>query len=185
MAAVPIFKPVSAEDSSSQTLSVIVVTSSVLTNYMRLAHHPRTPAKSGVPDWRLVKAKGDNTRAKACFLLSKHQHIYQWWAGCGASKEAPGSFCSGTPICDQLTTRMIGVFCGGFFTLQKEIADMAINTHARLKTFIFAAVERANLKSSRPIMLHITAATERLARQSASRQYVLSFAGVIQNGEAL
>ncbi|EAU0668880.1 host cell division inhibitor Icd-like protein [Salmonella enterica] len=62
---------------------------------------------------------------------------------------------------------------------------MAINAHSRLKTFIFAAVERANLKSSRPVMLHITAATERLARQSASRQYVLSFAGVIQNGEVL
>ncbi|ECG8607309.1 host cell division inhibitor Icd-like protein [Salmonella enterica subsp. salamae] len=62
---------------------------------------------------------------------------------------------------------------------------MAINAHSRLKTFIFAAVERANLESSRPVMLHITAATERLARQSASRQYVLSFAGVIQNGGTL
>lgn len=49
----------------------------------------------------------------------------------------------------------------------------------------FAAVERSNLKSSRPVMLHITAATERLVRLSASRQYVLSFAGVIQNGESL
>ncbi|EAA7607643.1 host cell division inhibitor Icd-like protein [Salmonella enterica] len=62
---------------------------------------------------------------------------------------------------------------------------MVINAHSRLKTFIFAAVERANLESSRPVMLHITAATERLARQSASRQYVLSFAGVIQNGGTL
>ncbi|HCJ6373364.1 host cell division inhibitor Icd-like protein [Citrobacter sp. RHBSTW-00671] len=62
---------------------------------------------------------------------------------------------------------------------------MAINAHSRLKTFIFAAVERANIQSSRPVMLHITAATERLARLSASRQYVLSFAGVIQNEETL
>ncbi|MBE4700993.1 host cell division inhibitor Icd-like protein [Citrobacter freundii] len=156
-----------------------------MTHVAIFTHHIKTPAQSGVPDWRLVKAKGDNYAATSGFLLSKYQHIYQWWAGCGASKEAPGSFCSGTPICDQLTTRMIGVFCGGITTLQKEIASMAINAHSRLKTFFFAAVERANLKSSCRVMLHITAATERLARQSASRQYVLSFAGVIQNRETL
>lgn len=62
---------------------------------------------------------------------------------------------------------------------------MAINAPTRLKTFIFAAIERANINSRRPVMLHIVAATERLARQSASRQYVLSFAGVIQNGGSL
>lgn len=156
-----------------------------LTHVAIFTHHIKAPAKSGVPDWRSVKAKGDNARAKACFLLSKYQHIYQWWAGYGASKEAPGSFCSGTPICDQLTTRMIGVFCGGITTPQKENASMVFNTHTCLKTFIFAAVERANLESSRPVMLRITATTERLARQLVSRQYVLSFAGVIQNGGAL
>lgn len=185
MAAIPLYLPGLTVNTPNKSVSVIVGESLLLTHHPRLAHHNNAPAHSGVPDWRLVKAKGDNYAATSGFLLSKDQHIYQWWAGCGASKEAPGSFCSGTPICDQLTTRMIGVFCGGITTLQKEIAFMAINAHSRLKTFIFAAVERSNLKSRRPVMLHITAATERLARQSASRQYVLSFAGVIQNGEAL
>ena len=125
------------------------------------------PAQSGAPDWRLVKAKGDNTRAKACFLLSKYQHIYQWWAGCGASKEAPGSFCSGTPICNQLITRMIGVFCGEVITLQKEIAFMVICAHYRLKTFSLAAF------------------ASRIACQLVSPEHTSSFAGAIQNGETL
>ncbi|EOF5679941.1 host cell division inhibitor Icd-like protein [Salmonella enterica] len=158
----------------------------MLTLNPRLAHHNQAPAQSGGPDWRLVTVKGDNARAKACFLLSKFQHTVSM---VGLVVELLTKHRDPlTPVRQSaisLTTQRLASFGGDLKSLSKEIASMAINAHSRLKTFIFAAVERSNLKSSRPVMLHITAATERLARQSASRQYVLSFAGVIQKGGAL
>lgn len=158
----------------------------MLTHHPRLAHHATAPAKSSAPDWRLVTVKGDNARAKACFLLSKYQHTLSMVGlvvELLTKRRDPLTPVRQSAI--SLTTQRLASFGGDLKSLSKEIASMAINTRARLKTFIFAAVERANLKSSRPVMLHITAATERLARQSASRQYVLSFAGVIQKGGAL
>lgn len=158
----------------------------MLTLQAYLAHHNQAPAKSGAPDWRLVTVKGDNTRAKACFLLSKNQHTVSM-VGLVVElltrRRDPLTPVRQSAI--SLTTQRLASFGGDLKSLSKEIAFMAINAHSCLKTFIFAAVERANIQSSRPVMLHITAATERLARLSASRQYVLSFAGVIQNGEAL
>ncbi|EOX8464856.1 host cell division inhibitor Icd-like protein [Salmonella enterica subsp. enterica] len=158
----------------------------MLTLHPRLAHHNNAPAQSGVPDWRLVTVKGDNARAKACFLLSKFQRTVSMVGlvvELLTKRRDPLTPVRQSAI--SLTTQRLASFGGDLKSLSKEIASMAINAHSRLKTFIFAAVERSNLKSSRPVMLHITSATERLARQSASRQYVLSFAGVIQNGGTL
>ncbi|EOF5149929.1 host cell division inhibitor Icd-like protein [Salmonella enterica] len=157
----------------------------MLTLHPRLAHHKNAPAKSGVPDWRLVNTEGDKLAATRGFLSSKISapSMVGLVVELLTKRRKPSVPVRQSAI--SLTTRRLASFGGDVKTSQKEIASMAINTRARLKTFIFAAVERSNLKSSRPVMLHITAATERLARQSASRQYVLSFAGVIQNGEAL
>ena len=158
----------------------------ILTKLTTFIYASSTPAKSGVPDWRLVTVKGDNARAKACFLLSKFQRTVSMVGlvvELLTKRRDPLTPVRQSAI--SLTTQRLASFGGDLKSPSKEIASMAINAHSRHKTFIFAAVERANLKSSRPVMLHITAATERLARQSASRQYVLSFAGVIQNGEAL
>ncbi|ASG53998.1 TPA: host cell division inhibitor Icd-like protein [Salmonella enterica subsp. diarizonae serovar 48:k:-] len=157
----------------------------MLTLHLRLAHHNQAPAKSGVGIGLPENVKGDNTRAKACFLLSNHQHAFNGGLVVELLTKRRDPLTPVRPICNQFTTNRLVSICGDLKSLSKEIASMAINAHSRLKTFIFAAVERANLKSSRPVMLHITAATERLARQSASRQYVLSFAGVIQNGGTL
>ncbi|WP_312633290.1 host cell division inhibitor Icd-like protein [Pseudescherichia sp.] len=157
----------------------------MLTLHPRLTHHSKAPAYSGVPDWRLVNTEGDKPAATRGFLLSKIStpSMVGLVVELLTKHRKPSVPVRQSAI--SLTTRRLASFGGDVKTSQKEIASMAINAQSRLKTFIFAAVERANLKSSRPVMLHITAATERLARQSASRQYVLSFAGVIQNGEAL
>lgn len=157
----------------------------MLTHHPRLAHHATAPAKSGVPDWRLVNTEGDKFAATRGFLLSKISapSMVGLVVELLTKRRKPSVPVRQSAI--SLTTQRLASFGGDVKTSQKEIASMAINVHTRLKTFIFAAVERANLNSSRPVMLHITAATERLARQSASRQHVLSFAGVIQNGGAL
>jgi len=157
----------------------------MLTLQLRLAHHTRAPAKSGAPDWRLVNTEGDKFAAIRGFLLSKIStpSMVGLVVELLTKRRKPSVPVRQSAI--SLTTQRLASLSGDVKTSQKEIASMAINAHTRLKTFIFAAVERANLKSSRLVMLHIPAATERLARQSASRQYVLSFAGVIQNGETL
>ncbi|MCS2166986.1 host cell division inhibitor Icd-like protein [Scandinavium manionii] len=154
----------------------------MLTTLPKLKDYSSAPAKSGVGIGLPDKAKGDNTRAAACFLLSNILHAFNGGLVAELRKKRRVPFAPVRPICCQFTTNRLVSICGDLQSLQKEIATMAVCVHARLKTFIFAAVERANLKSVRPVMLHITAATERDARQSASRQYVLSFAGVIQNG---
>ncbi|END1362328.1 host cell division inhibitor Icd-like protein [Salmonella enterica subsp. enterica] len=74
---------------------------------------------------------------------------------------------------------------GDSFRTHKEIAKMAIDASARLKTYLFAAIDRANLKAKAPVMLRVSADCERSARVQLSGRYVLSFAGVIQNGGAL
>lgn len=158
----------------------------MLTLHPHLAHHAHAPAKSGAPDWRLVNAKGDNNAATRGFLLSEISTSSMVGLVVELlTKRRKFPFAPVRQSATSLTTIGLASLGGDLKSLQKEIASMAINAHSRLKTFIFAAVERSNLKSSRPVMLHITAATERLARQSASRQYVLSFAGVIQKGGAL
>ncbi|QPN38160.1 hypothetical protein I5080_07745 [Salmonella enterica] len=48
----------------------------MLTLNPRLAHHNNAPAQSGVGIGLPENVKGDNTRAKACFLLSNHQHAF-------------------------------------------------------------------------------------------------------------
>lgn len=157
----------------------------MLTLHPRLAHYNKAPAYSGVPDWRLVNTEGDKPAATCGFLLSKIStpSMVGLVVELLTKRRKPSVPVRQSAI--SLTTQRLASFGGDVKTSQKEIASMAINAHSRLKTFIFAAVERANLKSSRPVMLHIAAATERLARQSVSRQYVLSFAGVIQNAEVL
>lgn len=157
----------------------------LLTKLTTFIYASSTPAKSGVPDWRLVNTEGDKFAATRGFLLSKISapSMVGLVVELLTKRRKPSVPVRQSAI--SLTTQRLASFGGDVKTSQKENASMAINAHSRLKTFIFAAVERANLKSSRPVMLHITAATERLARQSASRQYVLSFAGVIQNGETL
>lgn len=147
-------------------------------------HNFGASAKSGVPDWSLVKVKGDNTHAKACFLLSKHPHAFYGGLVVELLTKRWEPLTPVRPIYNQLTTNRLVSICGDFKPLSKEIATMAICTQSHLKTFLFAAVERANLKTSRPVMLRINAASERLARLTACREYILSFAGVIQNGGA-
>ncbi|MGL4724486.1 MAG: host cell division inhibitor Icd-like protein [Scandinavium sp.] len=156
----------------------------MLTTLSNLKDHSPAPAKSGVPDWRLVIVKGDNYAANSGFLLSKISMptMVGLVVGSFTGRREPLTPVRQSAI--SLTTQRLASFGGDLKSLSKEIATMAVYAHARLKTFIFAAVERANLKSPHPIMLRITAATERAARQTVSRQYVLSFAGVIQNGGA-
>lgn len=157
----------------------------LLTSTYALVDHTHAPAKSGAPDWRLVNTEGDKLAATRGFLLSKIStpSMVGLVVELLTKRRKPSVPVRQSAI--SLTTRRLASFGGDVKTSQKEIASMVINAPARLKTFIFAAVERANINSSRPVMLHILAATERLARQSASRQYVLSFAGVIQNRETL
>lgn len=157
----------------------------LLTTTSTLVDHAFAPAKSGVPDWRLVNTEGDKFAATRGFLLSKIStpSMVGLVVELLTKRRKPSVPVRQSAI--SLTTRRLASFGGDVKTPQKEIASMAINAPTRLKTFIFAAIERANINSRRPVMLHIVAATERLARQSASRQYVLSFAGVIQNGGSL
>lgn len=144
----------------------------MLTTLSILKDHLLAPAKSGVgictPE--CLQAIPD---APASFLSSAptHTKIMVSWAG--EPKGSPVSCNAGSANPVQFTASEFCTSCGEYFSLLQEIAAMAVYAHARLKTFIFAAVERANLKSARPVMLHITAATERAARQTVSRQYVL------------
>lgn len=124
----------------------------MLTHNPRLAHHATAPAKSSAPDWRLVTVKGDNARAKACFLLSKYQHTLSMVGlvvELLTKRRDPLTPVRQSAI--SLTTQRLASFGGDLKSLSKEIASMAINVHTRLKTFIFAAVERENLNSSRPV----------------------------------
>lgn len=74
---------------------------------------------------------------------------------------------------------------GDSFAKYKEIAKMAIDASVRLKTYLFAAIDRANLKAKAPVMLRMCADCERTARVRLAGRYILSFAGVIQNGGVL
>lgn len=149
-----------------------------------LSYSSLAPAKSGVPDWSLVYTEGDNARAKACFLLSKYLHAFNGGLVVELLTKRRKPSVPVRPIRNQLTTNRLVSICGGLMPLQKEIAAMAICAQNHLKTYLFAAVKRSNPNSSHPVMLRISAASERLARLTACRQYVLSFAGVIQNGGA-
>ncbi|MBI0276743.1 host cell division inhibitor Icd-like protein [Hafnia alvei] len=166
----------------------------MLTLHPRLAHHVHVSAKSDTGHLTpRYKESATQTPPASFFVSNHHAHplngsdrFTSMVALVGQSKGWPVSDNAGCENPASVTTNKELLTSGSdSHSLLSEIAQMAIDASAHLKTFIFAAVERANLKSTRPVMLHITAATERLARQSASRQYVLSFAGVIQNGGAL
>lgn len=154
-----------------------------MTHHRYSEHHSPVSAKSdtgiGVPENTIAH----NTRP-ACFFVS--HSLAHSMAGCvGAEQSAPGSIVSGYANPAQSATSKIGVSGGGLIKTTMEIAFMAIDASARLKTYLFAAIDRANLKAKAPVMLRVSADCERSARVQLSGRYVLSFAGVIQNGGAL
>lgn len=156
----------------------------MLTHNSNKAYFKKAPAKSGAPDWRLVNTEGDKLAATRGFLLSKisTSSMVGLVVELLTKRRKPSVPVRQSAI--SLTTQRLASSGGDVKTSQKEIAAMAIYAHLHLKTFIFASLERANLKSSRPVMLRINTATERLTRLNTSRQYVLSFAGVLQSGGA-
>lgn len=138
------------------------------------------PAKSGagIGVLELIKAIYD---APASFLSSAFAHIKVMVGWAGASKDAPVSLITGYANPVQFTTSEIGVSGGGSISPIKEAAIMAtIPTLVHSQTaflwrfIIFGASDHQ--------IIHVTAWTEREARNRCPSGCVAVFAARIRQG---
>ncbi|HCR5259476.1 TPA: host cell division inhibitor Icd-like protein [Escherichia coli] len=139
------------------------------------------PAKSGAGIGVLEMSKAIYD-APASFLSSAFAHIKVMVGWAGASSEAPVPFDAGYANPVQSTASEIGVSCGGNSSLSKEAANMAtIPTLVHSQTaflwrfIIFGASDHQ--------IIHVTAWTEREARNRCPSGCVAVFAARIRQGE--
>lgn len=137
------------------------------------------PAKSGAGIGVLEITRAHNTRL-ACFFVP-HSHTLSMVGCTGAEKSAPGSLVSGYANPVQSTTSEIGVSCGGYYQSTREAANMAtIPTLVHSQTafiwrfIIFGASDHQ--------IIHVTAWTEREARNRCPSGCVAVFAARIRQG---
>lgn len=138
------------------------------------------PAKSGAGIGVLEMSKAIYD-APASFLSSAFAHIKVMVGWAGASSEAPVPFDAGYANPVQSTASEIGVSCGGNSSLSKEAANMAtIPTLVHSQTaflwrfIIFGASDHQ--------IIHVTAWTEREARNRCPSGCVAVFAARIRQG---
>lgn len=138
------------------------------------------PAKSGAGIGVLEMSKAIYD-APASFLSSAFAHIKVMVGWAGASSEAPVPFDAGYANLVQSTASEIGVSCGGNSSLSKEAANMAtIPTLVHSQTaflwrfIIFGASDHQ--------IIHVTAWTEREARNRCPSGCVAVFAARIRQG---
>lgn len=138
------------------------------------------PAKSGagICTPELSKAIYD---APASFLSSAFAHIQIMVSWAGASKDAPVPFDAGSANPVQFTTSEICTSGGGSFSLSKEAANMAtVPTLSHPQTaFIWRFIA---FGASEPQIIHVTAWTEREARNRCPSGCVAVFAARIRQG---
>ncbi|EMM4602192.1 TPA: ash family protein [Escherichia coli] len=137
------------------------------------------PAKSGVGIGVLVFNEAHNTRL-ACFFVPNSHTLSM--VGCmGAEKSAPGSSLTGYANPVQSTASEIGVSCGGFIKPNEEAADMATTpTFIHSQTaFIWRFIA---FGASDHQIIHVTAWTEREARNRCPSGCVAVFAARIRQG---
>ena len=137
------------------------------------------PAKSGAGIGVLVFNEAHNTRP-ACFFVPDSHTLSM--VGCmGAEQSAPGSSLTGYANPVQSTASEIGVSCGGFIKPNEEAANMATTptlVHSQTafiwRFIIFGASESQ--------IIHVTAWTEREARNHCPSGCVAVFAARIRQG---
>lgn len=165
----------------------------VLTHPLHLMHYSHESAKSGSGRSNPFDKYRATQTPHASFFVSGHRTIVRsdnrrpasMVALTGQPKGWPVPLYAGIATPVSVTTNHERSNSGGdSFSPYKEIASMAVNASTRLKTYLFAAIDRANLKAKAPVMLRVCADSERSARAGLVGRYVLSFAGVIQNGGA-
>ncbi|WP_404999946.1 host cell division inhibitor Icd-like protein [Escherichia coli] len=140
------------------------------------------PAKSGAGIGVLEMSKAIYD-APASFLSSAFAHIKVMVGWAGASSEAPVPFDAGYANPVQSTASEIGVSCGGNSSLSKEAANMAtIPTLVHPQTaFIWRFIIFGASESQ---IIHVTAWTEREARNRCPSGCVAVFAARIRQGVA-
>ncbi|HBE5744157.1 TPA: host cell division inhibitor Icd-like protein [Escherichia coli] len=138
------------------------------------------PAKSGAGIGVLEMSKAIYD-APASFLSSAFAHIKVMVGWAGASSEAPVPFDAGYANPVQSTASEIGVSCGGNSSLSKEAAIMAtIPTLVHSQTaFIWRFIIFGASESQ---IIHVTAWTEREARDRCPSGCVAVFAARIRQG---
>ncbi|WP_435889993.1 host cell division inhibitor Icd-like protein [Escherichia coli] len=137
------------------------------------------PAKSGAGIGVLVFNEAHNTRP-ACFFVPDSHTLSM--VGCmGAEQSAPGSSLTGYANPVQSTASEIGVSCGGFIKPNEEAANMATTptlVHSQTafiwRFIIFGASESQ--------IIHVTAWTEREARNRCPSGCIAVFAARIRQG---
>ncbi len=137
------------------------------------------PAKSGAGIGVLVFNEAHNTRP-ACFFVPDSHTLSM--VGCmGAEQSAPGSSLTGYANPVQSTASEIGVSCGGFIKPNEEAANMAtIPTLVHSQTaFIWRFIIFGASESQ---IIHVTAWTEREARNRCPSGCVAVFAARIRQG---
>ncbi len=137
------------------------------------------PAKSGAGIGVLVFNEAHNTRP-ACFFVPDSHTLSM--VGCmGAEQSAPGSSLTGYANPVQSTASEIGVSCGGFIKPNEEAANMAtIPTLVHSQTaFIWRFIIFGASESQ---IIHVTAWTEREARNHCPSGCVAVFAARIRQG---
>ncbi|HAU3117757.1 TPA: ash family protein [Salmonella enterica subsp. arizonae] len=176
------------------TANTVVCSCMCLTHPQFKEHHSHVSAKSDTgPLTPCYKLSATLTRYASFFVSNHHARLSNGLSRftsmvmlVGQPKGWPVSDNAGCENPASVTTNKEHLTSGGnSCNLLSEIAKMAIDASARLKTYLFAAIDRANLKAKAPVMLRVSADCERSARVQLSGRYVLSFAGVIQNGGAL
>ncbi len=137
------------------------------------------PAKSGAGIGVLVFNEAHNTRP-ACFFVPDSHTLSM--VGCmGAEQSAPGSSLTGYANPVQSTASEIGVSCGGFINPNEEAANMAtVPTLVHSQTaFIWRFIIFGASESQ---IIHVTAWTEREARNHCPSGCVAVFAARIRQG---
>ncbi|EOO9425118.1 host cell division inhibitor Icd-like protein [Escherichia coli] len=137
------------------------------------------PAKSGAGIGVLVFNEAHNTRP-ACFFVPDSHTLSM--VGCmGAEQSAPGSSLTGYANPVQSTASEIGVSCGGFINPNEEAANMATvptlvhSQSAFIWRFIIFGASESQI-------IHVTAWTEREARNHCPSGCVAVFAARIRQG---
>jgi len=140
----------------------------------------QAPYKAGAGIGVLGKTEAHNTRP-ACFFVP-HSHTLSMVGCTGAEQSAPVSSVSGYANPVQSATSEIGVSGGGYLNHTEEAANMAtIPTLVHSQTaflwrfIIFGASEHQ--------IIHVTAWTEREARNRCPSGCVAVFAARIRQGE--
>ena len=138
------------------------------------------PAKSGV-GIRTPQAIEAIHDAPASFFVSAHTHTLSMVGCMGAEQSAPGSSLTGYANPVQSTASEIGVSCGGFIKPNEEAANMAtIPTLVHSQTaFIWRFIIFGASESQ---IIHVTAWTEREARNHCPSGCVAVFAARIRQG---